>query len=83
MYPVMLLERIALFLDGTNAFKYTRSGQLMEIWLAHVEELPVVVSKINGSRYMVSSGNLMYEMTDEEKAYRYILRVFVVMDRTR
>ncbi|MEC3878687.1 hypothetical protein [Parapedobacter sp. 10938] len=77
------MERITRFLDGTNAFRYTRSGHLIEIWLAHMEELPVVVSKINSSRYIVSSGNLIYEMTDEEKAYRYILRVFVVMDSTR
>ena len=79
----MLFKKLTLFLDETRGFRYIRGNHQMEIWLADTEELPVVVSYLGGYRYIISSGNLMYEVADEEQAYQYILRAFIDMDRIR
>ncbi|MFC7527023.1 hypothetical protein ACFQRK_23935 [Parapedobacter sp. GCM10030251] len=72
----MLFERLTLFIDDAKDLRYIRGSYQMEIWKANREELPVVVSHINNSRYVISSGDLIYEAVDEERAYRYILRFF-------
>lgn len=77
-----LFEKLTLFLDGTHEFRYIRGDHRMEVWLCAKEALPIVVSSIGSSRYIVSSGNLVYELTEEARAYRYILRVFFNMDGT-
>ncbi|PPL04317.1 hypothetical protein [Parapedobacter indicus] len=77
-----LFEKLALFLDGTHGFRYIRYAHRIEVWLSAGEELPIVVSNIGPGRYIISSGNLTYEVTDGARAYRYLLRVFFNMDGT-
>lgn len=77
----MLLEKLALFLDGKRGFRYVRRDYQMEIWLSDREELPVVVSCLNSCRYIISLHDFVYELRDEERAYRYIMRIFFNMDR--
>lgn len=72
----MLFERLTLFIDDAEDLRYIRGNHRMEIWKADREELPLVVSHISNSRYVISSGGLIYEAVDEERAYRYILRFF-------
>lgn len=73
---IMLFERLALFIEDAKDLRYIRGSHRMEIWKANREELPVVVSYINNSRYVISSANLIYEAVDVERAYRYIMRFF-------
>jgi hypothetical protein len=75
----MLLEKLALFLDGMHEFRYIRDGHRIEVWLSGREELPVVVSSITSCRYLITWLDLVYEVKDTEKAYRYALRVFLNM----
>ncbi|MFC7527025.1 hypothetical protein ACFQRK_23945 [Parapedobacter sp. GCM10030251] len=77
-----LFEKLAMFLDGTQGFRYIQGDYRMELWLSAGEELPIVVSRIGSNRYIVSSADLIYEVTEEERAYRYILRIFFNMDGT-
>ncbi len=78
----MLMERLALFLDRTHGFHYIRGDYRLEVWLSAREELPVVISSIGNYRYIISSGNLIYEVADAPRAYRYVMRVFFNMDGT-
>ncbi|WP_353195228.1 hypothetical protein [Parapedobacter defluvii] len=75
----MLLERLALFLTETEGFRYFEGESCLEIWLSDREELPLVVSAIRRERYIISTAGLCYETKDEERAYRYILRIFLDM----
>jgi len=77
-----LFEKLAMFLDGTHGFHYTRDGHRMEIWLSAREELPLVVSHMGNNRYIVSSRNLSYELKGDARAFRYIMRIFFTMDGT-
>lgn len=76
----MLFEKLALFLDGTRGFHYIRDDHRMEIWLSEKEELPIIVSNMGNSRYIISSGDLSYELKNEARAFRYIMRIFFNMD---
>jgi len=76
----MLFEKLALFLDGTHGFHYTRDGYRMEIWLSMREELPLVVSNRGNSRYIIFSHDLSYELRGDARAFRYIMRVFFTID---
>ncbi len=78
----MLMEKLALVLDRMNGFYYIRGDHRIEVWLSDKEELPIVISNINDHRYIISSGNLSYEVADEAKAYRYVMQVFFNMNGT-
>lgn len=72
----MLFEKLTLFLDGTHGFRYIRGDHRMEVWLYDREELPIVVSNIRNNRYIISSRDLIYELADEARAYRYLIQIF-------
>jgi len=75
----MLLERLIAYLSVTATFRYSIAGNCLEVWLSGSEQLPIVVGTIKRERYIISSGNLSYETRDEERAYRYILRICSAM----
>lgn len=76
----MLFEKLALFLDGTYGFHYIRDDHRMEIWLSAKEELPIIVSNMGNSRYLISLGNLSYDLKNEARVFRYIMRIFFNME---
>ncbi|MFC3195983.1 hypothetical protein ACFOET_00020 [Parapedobacter deserti] len=75
----MLLEKLIFFLEMKHGFRYTRGDHQLEIWLSDREELPIVISQINANRYIISSGDITYEVKDAEQAYRYVERVCFYM----
>lgn len=73
----MLLMRLAEYLDTMEPdFSYVRDDPRMEIWVTGKEWFPILVSELRNRRYLISWGEIEYEIKDEAKAYAYILRLF-------
>ncbi|SKB58911.1 hypothetical protein SAMN05660226_02238 [Parapedobacter luteus] len=71
----MLLERVAQYLDTRTEFAYIKDEPRLEIWVKGKEWLPILVSKLKGRGYLISWGDIEYKVSDEMKAYTYLLRM--------
>lgn len=80
----MLLERLENYLESTDfGLSYVRDDPRLEIWVKDKEWLPILVSKVHGERYTVSWGDIEYQSNDEEKTYRYVLKIFSAIHENR
>ena len=72
----MLLDKLAEYLDQAEAdFYYIKDDPRMEIWIKGREWFPILISKVNNQRHIVSWGGIDYDIEDMDKAYQLVLRI--------